>query len=528
MECFADADVDRLSSLPWPALSRVLLGLSPGERAAAGCVCRRLLGARYSPEVWTHLDLSAFPGHALSDEALVSFVSRSRTRPSGAYALLSLDVSGAHSVSFDCLTSVVRGCSSLVELTMLSAGSEPMNLKRLVVLADARRAAAPIRAQPLALSLSWCRRQLPDLLSVVRSTSLPVRVAGLDLSWRSDSETVFSAAALHELAAALECSLPTTLLNLSGVCDGGDATALAAMVRLLSHAAGSLQALSLAANDLDGEACIALDGSLRGAMELHTLSLAQNPKLAHRAAGVEALARTLHSLPRLTCLNLRGCGLGDEAAAALVRALTPSLRALTLSHNPAGGGAGGGGGLAAAALALALTNGHLTRLCSLDLTACRLGPSGARALAGALGCHDCGLTSLLLGANDLLDAGVCDLCAALEHNSRLKELDLSSNSICLNAKGAATLTALHGMLAMLSSNATLLRIRLAGNATDAAGLALIVAIGQALTCNRAGGRPQAQLNAVMARGFEASEAHETSVDRHAQLYVNKAPVLATR
>jgi len=104
MECFADADVDRLSSLPWPALSRVLLGLSPGERAAAGCVCRRLLGARYSPEVWTHLDLSAFPGHALSDEALVSFVSRSRTRPSGAYALLSLDVSGAHSVSFDCLT----------------------------------------------------------------------------------------------------------------------------------------------------------------------------------------------------------------------------------------------------------------------------------------------------------------------------------------------------------------------------------------------------------------------------------------
>ena len=97
----------------------------------------------------------------------------------------------------------------------------------------------------------------------------------------------------------------------------------------------SLEVLGLSACGLDGAALAAIGGG-GGAFSrvLRTLDISKNEAVG--ASGDGALGELLASLPALTSLDVKSCALGEEAAAALARALAPhaALLRLDLSSNP--------------------------------------------------------------------------------------------------------------------------------------------------------------------------------------------------
>ena len=114
----------------------------------------------------------------------------------------------------------------------------------------------------------------------------------------------------------------------------------------------------------------------------------------------------------------------------------------------------------AGALALAQALYHNSTLKELDLSNNSISDAGAVTLAQALH-HNSTLKELCLSNNSISDAGAVALAQALHHNATLKELDLSNNSI--SDAGAVTLAqALH-------YNSTLKKLYLSNNSISDAG-----------------------------------------------------------
>ena len=179
----------------------------------------------------------------------------------------------------------------------------------------------------------------------------------------------------------------------------------------------------------------------------------------HRAMGT--FATTLPRLCawcRVVSLDMSGCGLGFEGAAALPVALEmcTSLTSLNLENNriaPTG------------ATSVARVLRHSPSLTRLDLYDNFLGAAGASSVAGAL--SQCpSLASLFLGSNRLGDRGTASVAAALAQCPSLASLNLFNNRI--GDDGAESLA---GALWQCSS-LTLLSLR--GNDIRSTGAASLV------------------------------------------------------
>ena len=141
---------------------------------------------------------------------------------------------------------------------------------------------------------------------------------------------------------------------------------------------------------------------------------------ADAAAEVPKMALALAHARRLQAARVVDCGLGDEGAVALARALRTCATSLQWLH--LGGNQIGPRG--AAALAEALPRS--VRVLGLERNA--LGDEGAAALASLLQRNDT-LALLDLSRNAIHDAGVLPLLDALARNDAIEQLDLRGNHI---------------------------------------------------------------------------------------------------
>ena len=137
-----------------------------------------------------------------------------------------------------------------------------------------------------------------------------------------------------------------------------------------------------------------------------------------RNTGVEVLCETLIKCPHVQELRLQRTGCTHIGANSVATLLLHHLRLrlVVLSHNDLGD-------LGATYLAPAI-RGSLA-LASAHLACCRIGDSGADALAAALAarCHS-GLTELSLGFNEISSVGVCTLRDGVLQNRSLRTLNL--------------------------------------------------------------------------------------------------------
>lgn len=196
--------------------------------------------------------------------------------------------------------------------------------------------------------------------------------------------------------------------------------------------------------------------------------------------GDAALEAALAALPSLYNLDLRGVGLDAEDVATLVAALRAHaqlrLNSVCLANNRFNNEC------ASHAVQAVLEARSCAGVGSLDLSWNCISHDGARALAAALQATGHGLTSLDLDCNDLLDAGLAELAAALPR-SRLRTLRLGGNRI--GALGARSLAA-----ALPSSSLEVLD--LSRNQLGPAGATAIAAALTAPGCGAAGAGPSAR------------------------------------
>ena len=276
-------------------------------------------------------------------------------------------------------------------------------------------------------------------------------------------------AGVAALAPAAAASGSLLLLDLSHneIGDGGACTlALAftstsAAAHLPSEDDGepSLTSLSLGSNGISARGATALAGALGlGLCRLSCLRLQKNSLLP---AGASALAA---ALPRssLTELNLAGCHVADQGAAALGAALSEGAR-----------------------------------LTSLDLSTNGVGDAGATALASCLP-HVAALQVLLLGGNGIGDAGGVALGGALGDagSSGLRTLDLKNNVLGPGA-GAALLRGVVG-------HSSLITLEVAGTEVPFATALRIETKLQATRKGRDHGRARLQERVVQLQGVKTS------------------------
>ena len=222
-----------------------------------------------------------------------------------------------------------------------------------------------------------------------------------------------------------------TFLYLGSDVDIRGATA-SALVRSLRHLT-ALEELRTPGSFLDA----AVTTALAALTNLQALDLRSTKFFFSRdSSRVEALARSLRQLPRLTELRLgiNGGGAAGAATLAAPLALLTALHVLDLVSNCP---------LAAGMQVLAPALRNLSRLTELRLENSKHDPrrdridaAGAEALAAPLALLTA-LQLLNLGFNDFQPAGMEALAPALRHLPRLTELRLGDNRI--GATGAAAL-----------------------------------------------------------------------------------------
>lgn len=179
-----------------------------------------------------------------------------------------------------------------------------------------------------------------------------------------------------------------------------------------------LRTLVLSGRQLDGPAAASavLSPVLGHAPGLLTLDLSDNPHLG--AAGMQAVALVLPSVPNLEQLLLRGTGMGPGGATALAASLPhlPALRLLDVSDNGLGRS-----GLDALLPGLA----SAPKLQALKAEGNGFGPDAAPTLSALLTHSLPHLRGLWLGHSPLGEKGVQAIAQALPHTPRLRILDLS-------------------------------------------------------------------------------------------------------
>ena len=353
-----------------------------------------------------------------------------------------------------CLESVARAFAS--DQSCLREGVLPETLRaRIVDLLDVRLD-IDLAGRWIADEAYWCRRARARWPSLARPGFAPtargrswkqmffekhVEEAIVADSWRNDdAESLDDEKNRNRRAESLDATVRfakkwTRVLSLRGLRAGGGSVRLGST--LFEPLAGCLTSLTLqygkksagvgyepSAFGMAAADCEALARCLPAAETLVRLSLPQNGLDCHRARiiaaglgdnvsvtvldlranaigcrGARALAKLLDKRSVLRELELADNAVGEEGALALARALRKnvSLRTLSLRLNAFVGDAGG------EALCDAIRKASVagwTRLESVDLGACGLGPRAARAAARMLRCENSVLLSASFAGND--------------------------------------------------------------------------------------------------------------------------------
>lgn len=352
-----------------------------------------------------------------------------------------------------CLESVARAFAS--DQSCLREGVLPETLRaRIVDLLDVRLD-IDLAGRWIADEAYWCRRARARWPSLARPGFAPT---ARGRSWKQmffekhveeaivasanydDAETLDDEKNGNRRAESLDATVRfaskwTRVLSLRGLRAGGGSVRLGST--LFEPLAGCLTSLTLqygkksagvgyepSAFGMAAADCEALARCLPAAETLVRLSLPQNGLDCHRARiiaaglgdnvsvtvldlranaigcrGARALAKLLDKRSVLRELELADNAVGEEGALALARALRKnvSLRTLSLRLNAFVGDAGG------EALCDAIRKASVagsTRLESVDLGACGLGPRAARAAARMLRCENSVLLSASFAGND--------------------------------------------------------------------------------------------------------------------------------
>ena len=352
-----------------------------------------------------------------------------------------------------CLESVARAFAS--DQSCLREGVLPETLRaRIVDLLDVRLD-IDLAGRWIADEAYWCRRARARWPSLARPGFAPT---ARGRSWKQmffekhveeaivasanydDAESLDDEKNRNRRAESLDATVRfaskwTRVLSLRGLRAGGGSVRLGST--LFEPLAGCLTSLTLqygkksagvgyepSAFGMAAADCEALARCLPAAETLVRLSLPQNGLDCHRARiiaaglgdnvsvtvldlranaigcrGARALAKLLDKRSVLRELELADNAVGEEGALALARALRKnvSLRTLSLRLNAFVGDAGG------EALCDAIRKASVagsTRLESVDLGACGLGPRAARAAARMLRCENSVLLSASFAGND--------------------------------------------------------------------------------------------------------------------------------
>jgi len=354
-----------------------------------------------------------------------------------------------------CLESVARAFAS--DQSCLREGVLPETLRaRIVDLLDVRLD-IDLAGRWIADEAYWCRRARARWPSLARPGFAPT---ARGRSWKqmffekhveeaivasandedAESESLDDEKNRNRRAESLDATVRfaskwTRVLSLRGLRAGGGSVRLGST--LFEPLAGCLTSLTLqygkksagvgyepSAFGMAAADCEALARCLPAAETLVRLSLPQNGLDCHRARiiaaglgdnvsvtvldlranaigcrGARALAKLLDKRSVLRELELADNAVGEEGALALARALRKnvSLRTLSLRLNAFVGDAGG------EALCDAIRKASVagsTRLESVDLGACGLGPRAARAAARMLRCENSVLLSASFAGND--------------------------------------------------------------------------------------------------------------------------------
>jgi hypothetical protein len=408
-----------LAPLPLALVLHILSLLPVDCRLLCTAVCRSWRAALEERSLWIRLDLSASvvnPKREATDALLHAAAARARGQ------LLTLDLRGCESVTFDALLAVVTANgAALRELRTRRiinryGQCQPLQTNPLEALLRAAPRVAVCEADLLCFELAIARRLLrnepPYAPLHVRSFEFDGRVGELD---EAAVLAVASDTASHAHLRRFE-------LNFAGLHTAAalDAVVDAALTRRLTSLA--LRWCNLLPQSTPGLV------RLIGGGALAELEIVGGNHVLLDVPAAHALGNALRTSGTLTAVTLSGVGMwGDLAAAtALLGALTghPSLSSLNISYNrvdPAGREEAG-------ACIAALVAANAPALQELNVDGCRLGDAELRPLFDALPANT-HLRKLNCIYNDLSDAFMRErLLPAVRANSSLRKLEMGEQT----------------------------------------------------------------------------------------------------
>jgi hypothetical protein len=402
-----------LAPLPHAVVLSIFAQLPVDLRARCACVCRGWRAALWERALWTRLDVSRTSGVtvAVTDALLRGAAAR-------AGGLLStLDVSGSRAVSSEALLAVATAnAGTLRELRVCHGTCDSVDVTADNLL-SVGAAEALLRAAPRlrVLDADVSCESVAEARHALRAEGLlaPLRAHGLrvDANFAADLPALELADAVASHAWLQEVCLFDVLL-MPGVLNTVAAAALARRYSALWFVGCGFTAAC-------APALARLLGSGSAARDVHVGGYGG---VLLDAPGATLLAGALRANAALTSLHRGAVDLWDDVAAAvtLLGALAahPSLRTLSLSHNPAHGA----GGRAGAALG-ALLAANAPALTELNVDHCWLGDAGMAPLFQALPANT-HLRTLKCGVNNITEAfAAAVLLPAVRANASLRALD---------------------------------------------------------------------------------------------------------
>lgn len=242
--------------------------------------------------------------------------------------------------------------------------------------------------------------------------------------------------------------------------------------------------------------------------KLKRLNLSRN-QLGRK--GFQFVASIIQGNATVADLILRDCGLDAGNIDVLAEALDKSKGLVLLDIASNAGIAAEGGRLLARCL------GHCKRIKSVDLSMCRLGPEGMKALCDSLQ-RNMSITQLSLNNNDCKDAGAVAVGSLLTHNNTLTHIDLQANKI--------SSAGIRALCEGLKENRSVVCIALQWNEIDNVGAVHVV---EALKANLETHGGSCSLKALFIFGNRIDEMHAGLMAasvcyNHANVCVNPTPL----
>jgi hypothetical protein len=401
-----------LTSLPLPLVRHIFSLLPVDCRLRCSEVCRGWRDVLLERSLWTRLDLSATSGVRLHAGvgALDALLRCAAARAGGGLQALQVDTRG---VTHETLLEVAEAnAGALRELhTSVDINTVGTRLGFMPAGLEALFGAAPLLRD---FSTGLCAHGVHDVGRVLRNEAPfgPLRVRYLTASLHNEGEAAVVACAAAVAAHASLCSLELQFTSLD-MRAALDAVVDAALTR-------HLHTVSFTHCGLYPASAPAL-ARLLGSDALTTLQVRRSDHMLDVPAA-RVLAAALRANATLTALTLTTDGVFKDAAVAaeLLSALTghASLRMLNLGHNRAFSAYEAAAGAALGALVAA----NAPALTELDVSWCRLGDDGLRALFEALPANT-HLRKLDCHGNAMSDACARDvLLPAVATNTSLRVL----------------------------------------------------------------------------------------------------------